>query len=235
MSVAELANVPIETLQKELAKRLAQVEKLKAQRDILDQQIRQLEGAAGFVMESSTEKSSSKPGRKPGRKPRAGRGGAKTLGQYVAEVLAAAPAGLRINAIEQAVIKAGYVTKAESIYNPILKVIREGGFKKVARGIYASQAAGKTLAKPAGKATKAAKKAAPPKTRKREKYAQTAEQFVLGLVKDKGAITSDINRAWQAAGRKGRADNTLNKMLKLGKLKREKLKGTKGSIYTVAW
>jgi hypothetical protein len=37
-----------------------------------------------------------------------------------------------------------------------------------------------------------------------------------------------------AAGRTGRADNTLNKMLKAGKLKRQKIVGTKGSMYTVA-
>jgi len=238
MPRAKLSNIPIETLQKELAKRLAQVDKLKAQRDMLDQQIRQLEGAAGPVMESSPMKSSPRPGRKAGRKTRAARGGAKTLGQYVAEVLVEAPAGLKINAIEQAVIKAGYVTRAESIYNPILKVIREGGFKKVARGVYASQAAGKPIARPAEKATQApkpAKKTAKAKApRKRKKYAQTAEQFVLGLVKDNGAITSTINKAWQAAGRKGRADNTLNKMLKVGKLKRENIKGAKGSVYTVA-
>lgn len=241
MSSAKLSNIPIETLQKELAKRLALVDRLKAQRDMLDQQIRQLEGAAGLAMDSSPKKSAPKPGKKrgpkPGRKTRTARGGAKTLGQYVAEVLAAAPAGMKINAIEQAVIKAGYVTKAETIYNPILKVIREGGFKKLTRGVYAAKATVNPLAEPveAPKAPKAAKKAPKQKAaRKRQKYAQTAEQFVLSLVKDKGAITSAINKAWQAAGRTGRADNTLNKMLKTGKLNRENIKGAKGSMYTVA-
>ncbi len=237
MPRAKLANIPIEILQKELAKRVAKVEKLKAQRDMLDEQIRQLEGAAGLVTVSSPKKPGPKPGRKLTRKPRAARSGAKTLGQYVEEVLATVPAGLKIKAIEQAVIKAGYVTKAKSIYNPILKVISQGGFKKLTRGIYAAKAAGKAPAKAEEQApkAKAAKKAPKAKaSRKRKKYSQTAEQFVLGLVKENGEITSVINKAWQKAGRTGRADNTLNKMLKDGKLKREKIQGAKGSTYTVA-
>ena len=84
------------------------------------------------------------------------------------------------------------------------------------------------------KPAKPAKKAPAKAGRKRKKYDQTAEQFVLGLVKGKGAISSAINKVWQAAGRTGRADNTLNKMLKAGKLKREKIQGAKGSTYTVA-
>jgi len=221
-------------LKKEIAKRAAKVDKLKAQRDKLDKQTRQIEGAAGPAKKPAAKKPGRKPGRKPGpkpgRKPKATRGGAKPLGQYVKEVLAAAKAGLSVKAIEKGVIAAGYSTRAESIYNPILKVIRKGGFKKVARGIYAVKGAGKVAVKPAKPAKKAPAKAG----RKRKKYDQTAEQFVLGLVKGKGAISSAINKVWQAAGRTGRADNTLNKMLKAGKLKREKIQGAKGSTYTVA-
>jgi len=199
MPRAKLSNIPIETLKKEIAKRAAKVDKLKAQRDKLDKQIMQIEGAAGPAKKPAAKKPGRKPGPKPGRKPgpkpgpkpgrkpKATRGGAKPLGQYVEEVLAAATAGLSVKAIEKAVIAAGYSTKAESIYNPILKIIRKGGFEKVARGVYAA---------------KAAKKAAKPKAaRKRKKYDQTAEQFVLGLVKGKGAISSAINQAWKVAGR----------------------------------
>jgi hypothetical protein len=70
--------------------------------------------------------------------------------------------------------------------------------------------------------------------RKRKTYAQTAEQFVLGLVQGKGATTAEINQAWKGAKRVGRADNTLNKMVKAGMLKRKKLAVGKGSTYTVA-
>ena len=77
-------------------------------------------------------------------------------------------------------------------------------------------------------------KAAEPAVRKRKSYPVTADQFVEKLIAGRGATTAEINRAWKQAGRTGRADNTLNKMFKAGKVKREKLKGQKGSKYTVA-
>ena len=250
----KLSNIPIETLKKELDRRVAKVETLKAQRDKLDREIAELEGLAAQTTSAAGRKRGPKPGRKrdpkpgrkrgpkpgrkpgpkPGRKPRTARGGVKPLGQYIRQVLTAAPGGRSIAAIEKAVIAAGYQTRAESIYNPILKVIRKGGFKKVSRGVYAlgsAPAAEKAAKKTAKKAPAPAKAKG---ARKRKKYDQTAEQFVLALVKDKGAVSSDINKAWKAAGRTGRADNTLNKMLKAAKLKRQKIVGTKGSMYTVA-
>ena len=82
----------------------------------------------------------------------------------------------------------------------------------------------------------AAKLAAPkPKAAgKRGSYAQTAEQFILDLIAGKGCATSEITKAWQAGGRGGKADNTLSKLVASGKVKREKIKGQKGSIYSVA-
>lgn len=242
----KLSNITIETLKKELDRRIARVEALKAQRDKLDREIAELEGFAGQTFSTAARKPGPKPGKKrgpkPGRKTRAARGGAKPLGQYIQQVLAGAPGGMSVASLEEAVIAAGYKTKAESIYNPILKVIRKGGYVKVTRGVYAlasAKAAAKSARKAAKKASKKAAKtsAAPVKAkgaRKRKKYAQTAEQFVISLVKDKGALSSDINKAWKSAGRTGRADNTLNKMLNSGKLKRQKIVGTKGSMYTVA-
>ena len=83
-----------------------------------------------------------------------------------------------------------------------------------------------------GPKPKAGKK--PKASRKRKSYPETAEQFVLGLVKDKGATTAGINKAWKESGRTGRADTTLSKMVKDKKLKREDIEGKKGSRYTVA-
>jgi len=101
------------------------------------------------------------------------------------------------------------------------------------------QAAMGQPAAPAGKAGGKAKLARQPratkaKVRKRKSYPQTAEQFVTGLAKGKGATTSEINQAWVSAGRVGRADNTLNRMVKAGSLRRDKLQGQKGSRYTLA-
>jgi len=226
----KLSNIPIETLKKELDRRIARVEALKAQRDRLGREIAELEGLAVKTTRKAGRKpgpkAGRKPGPKPGRKTRAARAGRKPLKQYIQQVMAKAPGGMSTAAIEKAVIAAGYHTAAESIYNPILKVIRKGGYRKVSRGVYAVGSA------PA--ARKTAKKAKAKGAHKRKKYDQTAEQFILGLVAGRGAISSDINKTWMAAGRTGRADNTLNKMLKAGKLKRQKIVGTKGSMYTVA-
>jgi hypothetical protein len=227
----KLSNIPIETLKKELDRRIARVEALKAQRDRLGREIAELEGLAVKTTRKGGRKPGPKAGRKPraaraGRKPKAARAGRKPLKQYIQQVMAKAPGGMSTAAIEAAVIAAGYQTTAESIYNPILKVIRKGGYRKVSRGVYAVGSA------PA--ARKTAKKAKAKGAHKRKKYDQTAEQFILGLVAGRGAISSDINKTWMAAGRTGRADNTLNKMLKAGKLKRQKIVGTKGSMYNVA-
>jgi len=59
----------------------------------------------------------------------------------------------------------------------------------------------------------------------------TAEQFLIELVKAKQLSTSDINKKWTSSGRNGRADIMLGKLVAGGKLKREKVKGERGSMY----
>ncbi len=69
---------------------------------------------------------------------------------------------------------------------------------------------------------------------KRGVYQQTAEAFIRSLIKSRKANTSgQINQAWKAAGRGGKADNTLSRMVKEGALKRTKLKGERGSRYSL--
>lgn len=70
--------------------------------------------------------------------------------------------------------------------------------------------------------------------RGRGSYSQTADEFVLGLVGSKPLTTKAINDAWSAAGRKGKADNTLTKLTKAGQIKRKNIKGASGSEYTAA-
>lgn len=93
--------------------------------------------------------------------------------------------------------------------------------------------AGGALADRRGRRAKAVK-AAPKGRRKRGTFSQTAEQFILDLVAGDGATTAEINKKWTAAGRGGRADTALNRLFKAKKVKREKIKGAKGSIYTAA-
>ena len=63
---------------------------------------------------------------------------------------------------------------------------------------------------------------------------QTAQQFILSMVKSgKGATTAEIDQAWRKSGRAGRANNTLTIMTKAGLLKRTKADG-RGSMYAAA-
>jgi hypothetical protein len=229
----KLSSISTSTLQAELQRRLAKLGDLIAQRDALDKQISQLQGLAGQApeMPQVTAKVGKRPGRNPGRWPKAARASGKPLAEYVREVLAAAPHGMGLKDIEAAVLAAGYPTKAKTLYAPVVKALAKIGTKRVGRGVYRLR--GKPGRKAATKeAPPVAEKAKAP--RKRKIYAQTADQFVLGLVQGKGATSAEINASWQAAKRVGRADNTLNKMVKAGKLKREKLAEGKGSTYTVA-
>ena len=251
MARPKLSNIPTETLVKELARREAKLEQLKAERARLDKEIAQFENVAGGAKVAAAKPAPARRGGRPRKAARPTRGGGKPLSQYLKDVLAGKPGGMDLKLIEQAVKDAGYPTTAKTLYNPILKIMRgDKSFKKVSRGTYALKA-GDSAAAPAkkpgrkpgrkpgkkpGKKPAAAKKPAvkAAKTVKRKKYEQTADQFILGLVAGKGAATAAINKAWVSAGRTGRADNTLNKMVKAGKLKKQKVEGERGSVYTAA-
>jgi hypothetical protein len=225
----QLSKMTIPQLRAEIARRQTGFPKLQKKRAQLLKAIgtldRQIAALGGRV---------EKPAKPKGRPPKAAKSKAssgKSLVQCIKDLLAGSKGGIRIKDIVVAVQKSGYKSAAKDFYGLVAAVVRGDEFEKLGRGVYKLKT-GKVAVK---KARKAAKKAAAPKaSRKRKKYAQTAEQFVLGLVKGKGAISSDINKAWKAAGRTGRADNTLNKMLKASKVKRTPLKGQKGSTYTAA-
>jgi hypothetical protein len=245
-----LEKYPIELLKAELARRARKagkkLKKLIRVRAKLTEQIAELEALAGGTpMAAPKAKLGRPPGRKPGRKPkpavpapeaikrgRKGRSRGKPLAEYVHAVLAATEKGLSLKEIEAKVLAAGYPTTAESIYKPIMKVLGKG-FKKVERGVYALGAAVKAGEK-AAKAAMTEKPGAQVKVpRKRGTFKQNASEFVLGLVKGKGAMTAEIGKKWKAAGRGGKADNALTKLVKEGKVKRTKLAEGQGSLYTL--
>jgi len=71
--------------------------------------------------------------------------------------------------------------------------------------------------------------------RKRGHFDQTAEEFVLALLKEnKGMTTAEVNAAWKKSGRGGAADNALGKLVKEKTLKRTPVKDGRGSTYGVA-
>ncbi len=72
------------------------------------------------------------------------------------------------------------------------------------------------------------------KATKRKKFRMTANDLVLATIKRagaKGATGVQIGKAWKAAGRTGNAYNTLGSLVKEKKIKREKIRGAKGSVY----
>ena len=59
----------------------------------------------------------------------------------------------------------------------------------------------------------------------------------MEFVKSKGnagVTTAEINQQWKSEGRGANADTTLSQLTKQKKLKREKIKGKKGSRYKAA-
>ena len=94
---------------------------------------------------------------------------------------------------------------------------------------------GRPPGRPPGRSKAAAKKAPRATKRKRRKFKQTGEELVLSVVKQKPGITSaQINAQWRKQGRAASADTTLSKLVKDKKLKRQNIKGARGSRYTVA-
>jgi hypothetical protein len=71
--------------------------------------------------------------------------------------------------------------------------------------------------------------------RRRGSFDQTAEEFVLGMISgSKSPTTAQINAEWVKSGRANKADNTLTKLVKERKLKREAVKDGRGSKYNLA-
>lgn len=70
------------------------------------------------------------------------------------------------------------------------------------------------------------------KRRRRRSFATTAEESVLGFIKShKNPTGREIETHWAQEGRGGPAANTLSKLVKDKKVKREPLKDQRGSRY----
>ena len=231
-----LLKMTIDQLRAEIARRQTGLPKLQKKRAKLLKAVGKLDrriAALGGQVEQPA-----KPKGRPTKAPKSQASTGKSLAQCIKDVLGRSRAGMRVKDIVTAVQEAGYKSVAKDFYHLVAAAVRGDEFKKLGRGVYnlitckAEVRKGKKVSKKSPKVV--VKKAATPKVRrKRKKYALTAEQLVLGLVQGKGATTAEINRAWRDGGRTGRADNTLNKMLKDGKVKRTPLKGQKGSTYTL--
>ena len=75
------------------------------------------------------------------------------------------------------------------------------------------------------------------KTRTRGKFKITAKELILSFVEAAGAngtTGAKIAQYWKAEGRKAGCYNALGKLINERKIKRQKLKGQKGSLYIAA-
>jgi hypothetical protein len=92
-----------------------------------------------------------------------------------------------------------------------------------------AQAADRVIGAPA--ATKAGRR------RKRRKFATSGTEAILAFVKGGGAngrTSAEINRQWKQEGRSGNAYVQIGQLAKAKKLKKEDLKGQRGTRYAIA-
>ena len=86
-----------------------------------------------------------------------------------------------------------------------------------------------------GRKAKVTAKPVPKRRRKRGTFKQTAEQLVLSLLQGgKTLTTAELTAAWKQAGRGGKVDNALTKLVKLKQVKRRKVQAGQGSRYVLA-
>lgn len=69
----------------------------------------------------------------------------------------------------------------------------------------------------------------------RGSFSKTGEESVFDFIKSHGKPNAaEINAHWSGEGRGGKADNTIGKLVKDGKVKRVEVKGERGARYTAA-
>ncbi|MBS3733401.1 MAG: hypothetical protein KGY99_00545 [Phycisphaerae bacterium] len=134
------ANRTIQDVEKELRqkqRRLKQLQRKRSQlaRDLegVDKQIAQLQGTATA---GRTGKKTTKRTAKRGPKRRRPKN-TKPLQDYIEDVLAKTPKGMRVRDIMEAVKKAGYKTNSKNFYNLVAGALNDKRFRKVSRGVYA--------------------------------------------------------------------------------------------------
>ena len=147
-TIAEL-RAELAVKEEQLAKLQAKRDKLVKQLDDIDQQI----AALGGDGRQGPKKATARP--TPRRKlPK----NVKPLIEYVRDALTNVTEGMRVKDIMTAVQKASYKTHSKDFYGIVATAVREGGFKKVGRGVYELKAQ-KKRAKMAARKTTVKKRA----------------------------------------------------------------------------
>ena len=137
MPKANLARVPLETLQREIQRRREELPKLIAQRDELDRRIAELEGSAAPKRRAKKAKRPAERKRRVSGKPTKG---TLTLNDALAQVLEGKE-GVSIAEATKEVLAQGYKTRAKNPKFLVNRTLaRDDRFKRVARGVYALKA-----------------------------------------------------------------------------------------------
>lgn len=190
MSIAEL-EAEIERKMRELPKLHKQRTELQKQLDDLDSRIEALEGRPP-QRKTARRKAT---GRRPGR-PR-GRSSGKALVDYIKDVLADVPEGMRIKDVAEAVKKAGYRSASKDFYSIVATALRESdAIQKIGRGVY----------KLKGGRPRPAPTAGPGKTTPGDVSKQSLADALATVMEGQGAVkVSDAAEMVQKAGYKTKA------------------------------
>jgi len=252
-----LSKVSAAALLAEVERRISKQASLIGLRDDLDRQIEELKALTGTFAEAGPPaplptpvvrrrrrkvKAATKPlVSAPVARPAQSRAGYAVTGeQFILAVLQAKPK--TTSQLSAAWKEAG---RGSPVDNDLSRLFRAGKINRTklttGRGSTYSLAGKSGRRSPVGWPAKAVAKpvavASGPVQKKKGKrgvFKQTAQEFILGLLKDKTLTSSDLKAAWQKAGRGGTVDSDLSNLFKAGKITREKLGGRLGSKYSLA-
>jgi hypothetical protein len=175
-TIAQL-RAEIRRKEKTLASLQKKREKVLGDLDKIDNQIAAIQGEAPPAPAARTSPKSKTTGRRR-RTSRKLPKNTKPLTDYIRDVLAENPKGMRVMDIEQAVQKKGYKTNSDNFYTIVAAALRDKSFEKIDRGVYKlkdsaskSHQPGKTTRKTSRSRKSAGKKRR--KTRKKKAVPQT--------------------------------------------------------------
>jgi len=251
MSRPALKNVSTAALQAEIERRLSKLADLLKVRDDVDRQIADLKVLAGQfgqpVAAPAPAAEEPKPvvKRRRRRKAKAAKVVAKPVAkaekpgqsdQTAPEFVLGLFAGSKVLTTKELARAWGSASRKGKVGKVLSVLVKAKKLKrrKIKGGQGSTYNLAGAAAKPVVKMPAAVKPVAKPTATKPGQYAQTAGEFVLGLLKGKTLTTQQLAEAWKRAGRGGTVDGQLSLLTKAGKLNRQTLGHKKGSDYSVA-
>ena len=241
-----LKNVSTAALQAEIERRVSKLADLLKLRDDVDAQIADLKTLAGQFRAAVAAEAPATPVRKYRRrkakiikvvgelvvvKPVVEKGKRGSYGQAAPEFVLGLFSGgkvLTTKELAQAWGSAGRKGKVNKVVSVLVNA------KKLARRkIKGGQGSNYSLVGSAAPKAVAAMPMVTPAAKKPVQHSLTATDFILGLLQGKMLTTRQVNEAWRKAGRGGRIDTQLSRLVKIGKVNRAVAPTGTGSVYGV--